>query len=66
MSSLLTGRYLQISILPFSFLEYAEFKKIQIVKETPTEMAILMNHIADYLKFGGFPETILMTNLIKN
>jgi uncharacterized protein len=66
MSSLLTGRYLQISILPFSFLEYAEFKKIQIVKETPTEMAILMNHIADYLKFGGFPETILMQNLIKN
>lgn len=66
MSGLLTGRYLQISILPFSFLEFAAFKKIQLIIETPTEMATLLNHISDYLKFGGFPETILSTSLIKN
>lgn len=45
LATYLSGRYIEISILPFSFAEYVE-----IVTETDKEKLF-----ADYLEFGGFP-----------
>ena len=44
LATLLTGRYVEISMLPFSFAEYLE------CTGEPGEQAL-----ASYMKFGGFP-----------
>jgi uncharacterized protein len=66
MASVLTGRYLKINIFPFSFKEVVEFKSISLVAETPAEKAAFLNNVADFLQFGGFPETILSRNIVRN
>ena len=45
LATLLSGRYIEISMLPLSFSEYLEFAKGRDVKSTFDE----------YLKFGSFP-----------
>lgn len=45
LSTLLTGRYVEISILPFSYREYCE-----AIGKPSTDMLF-----ADYQKYGGFP-----------
>ena len=45
LATLLSGRYVQISMLPLSFSEYLEFTKGKDVKSS----------FNDYLKFGSFP-----------
>lgn len=52
MATVLTGRYIQIEMLPFSFGETASWRK---------EGGAVENEIAfadDYMRNGGFPETI--------
>lgn len=44
MATMLTGRYLEIKMLPFSFFETCEFNR-ELTKD-------------DYLKNGGYPETV--------
>jgi predicted AAA+ superfamily ATPase len=67
MATVLTGRYLQINILPFSFKEFADYKKIRIsVVDTPSEKAELLQQADDFLQYGGFPETILSRNIVRN
>lgn len=45
LATLLSGRYVEISMLPLSFLEYLEFTKAKDIKSS----------FNDYLKFGSFP-----------
>lgn len=45
LATLLSGRYIEISMLPLSFSEYLEFTKGRDVKSS----------FDDYLKFGSFP-----------
>jgi len=66
MASVLTGRYLKINILPFSFKEFMEYKQLDSVVETPAEKATFLNQVADFLQYGGFPETILSRNIVRN
>ena len=47
MATLLTGRYLQIEMLPFSLQEFCEWKK-----------ALDSTIISDYLHNGGYPEIL--------
>ena len=47
MATLLTGRYIQIEMLPFSLQEYCEWKN-----ESGQTV------INDYLHYGGYPETL--------
>lgn len=49
LATLLTGRYVEISMLPFSFREYLEATRL------PQEQAF-----AEYMKSGGFPHITVM------
>lgn len=56
LSTHLTGRYLQTTILPFSFSEYLSLKDQPITSTGKRE------HLARYAELGGFPE-LLIKNL---
>lgn len=54
----LTGRYFDITLYPFSFSEFLQWKRFVISTTYATsEKAELLNHLARYLQQGGFPET---------
>lgn len=54
----LTGRYIANEIFPFSFSEYLKGQHISYGKDmlSPEEKGIILNHLTQYLKEGGFPE----------
>ena len=58
MSTLLTGRYVEIEILPFSMKETLEYKEAPIDAELPDEKAKLFIEMDEYLKKGGYPEIV--------
>ena len=58
MSTLLTGRYLEIQILPFSMEETLKYRATPINAELPDEKAELYIEMEDYLKKGGYPEIV--------
>ena len=58
MSTLLTGRYVEIQILPFSMEETLKFRGASINAELPDEKAKLFLEMDDYLKKGGYPEIV--------
>ena len=66
MATVLTGRYLQIEMLPFSLEEMLEWHHINL-HETQRghnpEVALLMD---DYLRLGGYPETLDARSLTKS
>jgi len=66
MATVLTGRFLQINILPFSFFETLTFKNIPIKYETPMEKAQLLQQLSEILEYGSFPEIIQSRNLTRN
>lgn len=52
----LTGRYNEIHLFPFSFLEYCSFHKIDISSVTTKAEAERKRAFMEYLNNGGFPE----------
>ena len=58
MSTLLTGRYLEIQILPFSMEETLKYRGAPINAELPDERAKLALEMDDYLKMGGYHEIV--------
>ena len=58
MSTLLTGRYVEIQILPFSMKETLNYREAPIKAELPDEKAKLFIEMEDYLKKGGYPEIV--------
>ena len=66
MATVLTGRYLPIEMLPFSLEEMLAWHHIDlhnIKKEEETETSALVD---DYLRNGGYPETISARNITQN
>lgn len=57
MATVLTGKYLQVSMLPFSLAEFFEWNKFDLhaPQEDRAEATILLD---DYLHNGGYPETV--------
>lgn len=69
MATMLTGRYLQITVLPFSFSETYRFKEQsspEPSEATLTETGKIQSFLFTYLFNGGFPETILNPGILKN
>lgn len=66
MASALTGRFIQINILPFSYAETLEFNKIPVSYETPAEKALILRQLTDILEYGSFPEIIKSRDLTRN
>lgn len=58
MGTVLTGRYLEIEVLPFSLTECFRFKQQEWQSELPDERATLMLQVEDYMHYGGYPEII--------
>lgn len=69
MASTLTGRYVQITVLPFSFAETIRFNEqilLTTEKFTPIETGKMLGLLNAYLFNGGFPETVLNPGILKN
>lgn len=58
MATLLTGRYIQIAMLPFSLHEFVEFHQAEHSMLPSADIMELTTLAADYLHHGGYPETI--------
>lgn len=64
MATVLTGRYLQIEMLPFSLDETLRWKNINTKPEEQTSKAIALAD--DYMRNGGYPETIPARSITKS
>ena len=60
LATLLSGRYVEIKIYPFSFLEFLEAKKIE---KNSREVDIYYN---EYEMYGGFPGVIIAPKELKD
>ena len=58
MATVLTGRFLEIELLPFSLGEYLKYKHYSYSEDLPEYRAELMLQIEDYLRYGGYPEIV--------
>lgn len=69
LATILTGRYLQIELYPFSFAEVSAYHSFKLPAEdelTPSISGSILQNLRDYLIYGGFPETIMTRDLVKN
>lgn len=59
---LLTGRHLTTTVIPLSFREFLAFKEFDIQNTYLIEqdIAVIKEHLKEYLEFGGFPEVTLL------
>lgn len=64
MATVLTGRYLQIEMLPFSLDETMSWKNISPDREEQETQVIMLAD--DYMRNGGYPETILARSITKS
>jgi len=66
MATLLTGRYIQIEMLPFSLAEYFAWNH-QVLSDIQTEdVALAQSLINNYLHNGGYPETVSARSLTQS
>ena len=66
MATVLTGKYLQVEMLPFSLEEYFDWNKVDfhsIDPEPNTDALVLMD---DYLRNGGYPEVVASRQLTRS
>lgn len=61
----LRGRTISYELFPLSFKEYLKFKKIEIETNTTRGEAKLIKEFKNFLKRGGFPETVFMEDEIR-
>ena len=64
MATVLTGRYLQIEMLPFSLDETMRWKKISPEREEQAAQTMVLAD--DYMRNGGYPETIPARSITKS
>ena len=62
LSTHLTGRYNQIELFPFSFLEVLQFKNIASDDGSTSGVALKKATFEEYISQGGFPELLLAKN----
>lgn len=58
MATLLTGRYVEIQILPFSMNETLHYREVPMLPRLPDDKARLSLEMEEYLVKGGYPETL--------
>lgn len=66
MATVLTGKYLQVEMLPFSLEEFFDWNKLDIRSqnaEHKTESLVLTD---DYLRNGGYPEVVASRQLTRS
>lgn len=66
MATVLTGKYLQVEMLPFSLEEFFDWNKLSLYnveKEQTAEYHVLTD---DYLRNGGYPEVVSSRQLTRS
>lgn len=66
MATVLTGRFIEIQLFPFSAMEYIEFTNVSLNMDTPQEVASLNLAIDNFSYYGGFPEVINTPHVTSN
>ena len=55
LSTLLTWRFIELQVFPFSFLDYLDFKNLKISSSLDTKK---INYFEDYIKYWALPEIL--------
>lgn len=66
MATVLTGKYLQVEMLPFSLEEFFDWNKLDLhglKVEDKTDASVLID---DYLRNGGYPEVVASRQLTRS
>lgn len=66
MATALTGKYLQVEMLPFSLEEFFDWNKLDIHKLTQEQMTEASVLTDDYLRNGGYPEAVASRQLTRS
>ncbi len=54
----LRGRTLGMEVFPLSFSEFLRFQDLKVDVHSSSDLALIRNAQADFLRHGGFPETL--------
>ena len=65
MATALTGKYLQVDMLPFSLEEFFDWNKLDLSKLNPEQQADASALMDDYLRNGGYPEVVASRQLTR-
>ncbi len=57
LATAISGRVIEHTIWPLSFIEYLSFRKL-----APTSEGLWLRELDDYLRWGGFPKAALLKN----
>ena len=66
MATALTGKYLQIEMLPFSLEEFFDWNQLNLHQPREEQLAETSVLTDDYLRNGGYPETVLSRQLTRS
>lgn len=66
MATVLTGRYVEIEMFPFSMAECMKYRGVDIHPELPEAKAALMLEAEAYMQIGGFPEITKAREIAKS
>lgn len=66
MATVLTGRYVEIEMLPFSMTECMKYRGVDTHPELPEAKAALMLEAEAYMQIGGFPEITKAREIAKS
>lgn len=66
MATLLTGKYLQVEMLPFSLEEFFDWNKLDIHHPKPEQATDCKLLKDDYMRNGGYPEVVASRLLVRS
>ena len=66
MATVLTGKYLQVEMLPFSLEEFFDWNKLELHNLKPEQNAESKVLTDDYMRNGGYPEVVASRQLVRS
>ena len=66
MATVLTGKYLQVEMLPFSLEEFFDWNKIELKTLKPEQQTDASVLTDDYMRNGGYPEVVASRQLTRS
>ncbi len=66
MATVLTGKYLQVEMLPFSLEEFFDWNKLNLRMLKPEDITDSFVLTDDYLRNGGYPEVVASRQLTRS
>ena len=66
MATVLTGKYMQVEMLPFSLEEFFDWNKLELHNLKPEQDAESKVLTDDYMRNGGYPEVVASRQLVRS